>query len=64
MSLKVGPCHLFSPAHPKQHHSLFDDHSWELKKQLRGLLEKGYILPSESPIAAPVFFAGEHDGSL
>ena len=36
----------------------------ELKKQLRSLIEHGYIQPSTSPYAAPVFFVAKADGSL
>ena len=36
----------------------------ELRKQLRALIEHGYIQPSTSPYAAPVFFVAKADGSL
>jgi len=36
----------------------------ELEKQLQGLLEHGFIQPSTSPYAAPVFFVKKPDGSL
>ena len=36
----------------------------ELKKQLQGLLDKGWIRPSHSPFGSPVLFAGKPDGSL
>jgi hypothetical protein len=35
----------------------------ELKKQIDELLEKGYIRPSTSPWAAPVFFVEKKDGT-
>jgi hypothetical protein len=35
----------------------------ELKKQTDELLEKGYIRPSTSPWAAPVFFVENKDGT-
>ncbi|KAH0728122.1 hypothetical protein KY284_003987 [Solanum tuberosum] len=36
----------------------------ELKEQLRDLLEKGFIRPSQSPWDAPVLFVKKKDGSL
>ncbi|WMV25700.1 hypothetical protein MTR67_019085 [Solanum verrucosum] len=36
----------------------------ELKEQLRDLLEKGFIRPSQSPWGAPVLFVKKKDGSL
>jgi transposase InsO family protein len=36
----------------------------ELARQLKELLEKGYIRPSLSPFGAPVLFAKKHDGTL
>lgn len=36
----------------------------ELKAQLQGLLDKGWIRPSHSPYGAPVLFAAKADGSL
>ncbi|CAF5087292.1 unnamed protein product, partial [Rotaria sp. Silwood1] len=36
----------------------------ELIRQLELLLEKGFILPSKSPYAAPVLFAKKKDGTL
>lgn len=36
----------------------------ELKKQLRDLLDKGFIWPSVSPWGAPVLFVKKKDGSL
>jgi hypothetical protein len=35
----------------------------ELKKQINELLEKGYIRPSTSPLAAPVLFVEKKDGT-
>ena len=35
----------------------------ELKKQLRELLDKGYVQPSFSPWAALVLFVGKKDGT-
>jgi hypothetical protein len=36
----------------------------ELKKQIQGLLDKGWIRPSQSPYGSPVLFAAKADGSL
>jgi len=36
----------------------------ELKKQIEGLLDKGWIRPSQSPYGSPVLFAAKPDGSL
>ena len=36
----------------------------ELKVQLQGLLDKGFIRPSFSPWDAPVLFVKKKDGSL
>lgn len=36
----------------------------ELKKQIQGLLDKGWIRPSHSPFGSPVLFAAKPDGSL
>ena len=36
----------------------------ELRKQLKELLDAGYIRPSKSPYGAPVLFQKKHDGSL
>lgn len=36
----------------------------ELKKQLKELLDAGYIQPSKAPYGAPVLFQKKHDGSL
>jgi RNase H-like domain found in reverse transcriptase/Reverse transcriptase (RNA-dependent DNA polymerase)/Integrase zinc binding domain/Chromo (CHRromatin Organisation MOdifier) domain len=36
----------------------------ELKKQIQGLLDKGWIRPSHSPYGSPVLFAAKPDGSL
>lgn len=36
----------------------------ELKKQLKELLDAGYIRPSKAPYGAPVLFQKKHDGSL
>lgn len=35
----------------------------ELKKQLEGLLESGFIRHSKAPYRAPVLFQYKHDGS-
>ena len=35
----------------------------ELKKQIRELLDKGYIQPSSSPWGAPVLFVEKKDGT-
>jgi hypothetical protein len=35
----------------------------ELKKQIDELLDKGYIRPSTSPLAAPVLFVERNDGT-
>nr|XP_025669740.1 uncharacterized protein LOC112769436 [Arachis hypogaea] len=36
----------------------------ELKKQLKDLLDAGFIRPSKAPYGAPVLFQKKHDGSL
>ena len=36
----------------------------ELKAQIQGLLDRGWIRPSHSPFGAPVLFAAKPDGSL
>lgn len=36
----------------------------ELRKQLDGLLEVGFVRPSKAPYRAPVLFQKKHDGSL
>jgi hypothetical protein len=36
----------------------------ELKKQIQGLLDKGWIRPSQSPFGSPVLFVTKGDGSL
>ncbi|PHJ19126.1 dna rna polymerases superfamily protein, partial [Cystoisospora suis] len=47
------------PAYKKHTYAMSEDHLRELKELLRVLLEKGFIVPSNSPIAAPVFFVGK-----
>ncbi|PHJ16379.1 retrotransposon ty3-gypsy subclass, partial [Cystoisospora suis] len=47
------------PTYKKQTYAMSEDHLRELKELLRVLLEKGFIVPSNSPIAAPVFFVGK-----
>jgi len=36
----------------------------ELQKQLKELLDAGYIRPSKASYSAPVLFQKKHDGSL
>ena len=36
----------------------------EIKKQIKELLDKGYILPSSSPWGSPVLLVEKKDGSL
>ncbi|KAE8706830.1 cytochrome P450 78A7-like [Hibiscus syriacus] len=36
----------------------------ELRKQMKELLDAGYIRPSKAPFGAPVLFQRKHDGSL
>ena len=36
----------------------------ELRKQLKDLLEAGFIRPSKAPYGAPVLFLKKHNGSL
>ncbi|KAE8657632.1 hypothetical protein F3Y22_tig00116984pilonHSYRG00043 [Hibiscus syriacus] len=36
----------------------------EMRRQLKDLLDAGYIRPSKSPYGAPVLFKKKHDGSL
>lgn len=52
------------PDYPKSCYQLPADQLKELKRQLGTLVEKGFILPSNSPIAAPVFFVKKRDGAL
>jgi hypothetical protein len=40
------------------------DHKLELDKFLKENLEKGYIRPSQSPMASPFFFVSKKDGKL
>jgi hypothetical protein len=39
------------------------DQLLELKKQIKELLEKGFIRPSSSPWGAPVIFVEKKDGT-
>ena len=39
-------------------------HLEEIKKQIKELLDKGYIRPSSSPWGAPVLLVEKKDGSL
>ena len=36
----------------------------EFKTQLQALLDKGYIMPSASPLGATVLFVNKKDGSM
>ena len=36
----------------------------ELRKQLKELIDAGFIRPSKAPYGAPVLFQRKHDGSL
>ncbi|XP_068649054.1 uncharacterized protein [Aristolochia californica] len=36
----------------------------ELRRQLRELMDAGFIRPSKAPYGAPIFFQKKHDGSL
>ena len=36
----------------------------ELRRQLKELLDAGFIRPSKAPYGAPVLFQKKHDGSL
>jgi len=36
----------------------------ELKLQLKEMLDKGYIMPSVSPLGAPMLFVKKKDGTL
>lgn len=49
--------------YPKQRHNLSDDHLKALKAQLKELWDTGFIAPSHSPVAAPVFSVGKKDGT-
>lgn len=53
-----------TPPYPKKCYHLPEEQLKELKKYLKDLLERGFIVPSQSPIAAPVFSVGKADGSL
>ncbi|PHJ19134.1 retrotransposon ty3-gypsy subclass [Cystoisospora suis] len=52
------------PDYARQYYNLSDQHLHELKEQLRTLLEKNCIAPSQAPVAAPVFFVAKKDGGL
>ncbi|PHJ21885.1 retrotransposon ty3-gypsy subclass, partial [Cystoisospora suis] len=52
------------PDYARQYYDLSDQHLHELKKQLRTLLEKNFIAPSQAPVAAPVFSVAKKDGGL
>jgi hypothetical protein len=46
---------------PSRLYPLSAAHLFELKEQLTGLLEQGYIRPSESPYGAPILFVSKKD---
>lgn len=50
------------PQYHAQNHSLSKDDLQELKKQIKELLEKGFIEPTQAPFAAPVFLVPEPGG--
>ncbi|PHJ19707.1 retrotransposon ty3-gypsy subclass [Cystoisospora suis] len=52
------------PNYPTKCYNLSGEHLTKLKKYIKDLLDKGFIIPSQSPIAAPVFFVGKPEGSL
>jgi hypothetical protein len=45
-------------------YNLTPEEQTELEKFLKDNLEKGYIRPSQSPMASPFFFVGKKDGKL
>jgi hypothetical protein len=47
----------------KRPYRMGDDELEELKKQLKGLQDKGFIRPSSSPWGAPVIFVDKKDGT-
>lgn len=52
------------PEYKKGAYPLTDENLKKLKEMLNDLVEKEFIVPSQSPVAAPVFFVGKKDGSL
>lgn len=50
--------------HKKGIYRLSEPESQELLRQIRDLIEKGFIQPSTSPWGAPVLFAAKKDGGL
>lgn len=50
--------------HKKGIYRLSESESQELLRQIRDLIEKGFIQPSTSPWGAPVLFAAKKDGGL
>lgn len=47
------------PYYRKQLYAMSEEHRRELKTLLHSLIEKGFIIPFNSPIAAPIFFVGK-----
>lgn len=52
------------PKYKKGCYEMSEEHLKELKRYLKDLLDKGFIVPSSSQIAAPVFFVNKQDGTL
>ncbi|PHJ26011.1 retrotransposon ty3-gypsy subclass, partial [Cystoisospora suis] len=52
------------PEYKRSTYPLPDDKLTKLKEYLRDLIDKEFIVPSQSPVAAPVFFVKKPDGSL
>ncbi|PHJ20723.1 retrotransposon nucleocapsid protein, partial [Cystoisospora suis] len=53
-----------APEYKKGTYPLTDENLMKLKEMLNELVEKEFIVPSQSPVAAPVIFVGKKDGSL
>ena len=47
-----------------KNYNLTQTEQLELDNFLKEILEKGYIQPSESPMASPFFFVFKEDGKL
>jgi hypothetical protein len=48
----------------KRPYRMIADELAELKKQLQELMDKGFIMPSDSPWGSPVLFVKKKDGSM
>ena len=52
------------PEYKRSTYPLPEDKLAKLKEYLKELIDKEFIVPSQSPVAAPVFFVKKPDGSL